>query len=161
MALDPGAKKVGLAIGVSHLRALAEAQQVVRGKGIAIILEEDVVPTTQATFLVANLLATMARENTQGIQYCALCWGGPNPKHMKEVLGGDLKEIQGTKTYPYMRMFHLPSANNRFQFVGQGARTICYRGELLEHLLDTKMSKWWDLHVPQQPQKMQSWREWN
>ena len=53
-------------------------------------------------FSTANLdlLATMTKESTQGIQNAALCSAGPYPKQMKDASGQHLKEVIGTKTYP-------------------------------------------------------------
>ena len=149
----------GLAIAVSHKRALAYALRLSlqdRAKTLVIVLEEDVIP---ANMCLHHLLLTVrhfhTNENLKHTQLCTLTYGQEQAhlatRVMEQIRGLREPGIPGTLLKPdtfclvkWPRRGHGDQPSAGYEWIGTGARALMYRGGLANYIVNNKVNNWFD-----------------
>ena len=144
---------IGASIGLSHQRALHEAFQVKPSPDIVIILEEDVLPSSNLLTLFGHVMAEWwGNVQMESTHYISLTYDDSNAGLMKKVFSS-VREVPGTRGAKHFFLQALPHQDKGkgrgggYEWVGQGARAYAVSRELGQALINEPISHWWDMHV--------------
>jgi len=146
----------GLAIAISHKRALDYALQTSLmdpHKGLILVLEEDVIPRPNCLHHILLMIKHMAvQQSLQKCQLVTLTYGNDqHPLAMKVMKASEWSTIGGTQhSLGTFRMIKWPrgwGATGRLDWVGNGARALCYRHALARFLVQAEVDDFYDKWV--------------
>ena len=139
------------AIAISHLRALNEALENPKA-GLIIILEGDATGNENTVQLFASLVANwFCNQELKWTNCIALTfssWHGLYDGMVRQ----HHRVVKNSKVQPYFQLIEMPwvqqqNGQYRYNFVGQGARALAYSREFAQHLLEQKVSHYYDMWV--------------
>ena len=141
----------GLAIAVSHYRALWQSEGNSPGEGWTLTLEEDVEEAQGCYHNMLQLVKMLCDlDSMKDVLYISLSWNIHHLTHFKRIANQHFsRDIPGTSRWGLF-LKEMARDGSRSLQVGQGHRAIMIGPDFRWHLACGKISNWFDLWVQDQ-----------